>query len=66
MFSIIQRWLAKRRELRRLWQADAMELIKRDERHAYYLAQRLAARSRAMGDGQVFFIGPMLLPRLHG
>jgi hypothetical protein len=52
MFSLFQRWLEKQRELRRLWQTDALELIDRDERQAYYTAQRLAARSRAKGDSQ--------------
>lgn len=36
--------------MRRLWQEDARVLILRDERSAYYEAQRLAARSRAAGD----------------
>lgn len=55
MFSIFQRWLAKQRELRRLLQVDARKLIDRDERQAYYTAQRLAARSRVMGDSRGFF-----------
>ena len=38
------------RAIRRLWQQDARELISRDERSAYYTAQRLAARARAEGD----------------
>jgi hypothetical protein len=55
MFSNFQRWNANRRALRSLWQAAARELIERNERQAYYTAQRLAARSRALGDSQSFF-----------
>jgi len=33
---------------------DAQTLIECDECNAYYAAQRLAARSRALGDGQAF------------
>lgn len=55
MFSLFRRWYGRRQELRRLWQADALALIQSDERNAYYAAQRLAARSRAMGDWQGFY-----------
>lgn len=48
--SFLTKWLEKRRQIRGLWKADARELIARDERNAYYDAQRLAARSRASGD----------------
>lgn len=55
MLSLFRSWLQKRRQLRALWKADAQELIARDERNAYYTAQRLAARSRAAGDPNGFF-----------
>ncbi len=55
MFGWFRRWMGKRREMRRLWQADARQLIGLDERSAYYTAQRLAARSRASGDVVSFF-----------
>ncbi len=54
MLSLFRSWLQKRRQLRALWKADAQELIARDERNAYYTAQRLAARSRAIGDPNGF------------
>jgi hypothetical protein len=55
MVGPIRRWIERRRRLRRLWQDDAQALIKRDERDAYYTAQRLAARCRAHGDKNSFF-----------
>lgn len=55
MFSHFKGWLERRLALRRLWQQDAKTLIDREERTAYYAAQRLAARSRAIGDGAGFF-----------
>ena len=48
--GFLRRWIERRRAIRRLWQQDARELISRDERSAYYTAQRLAARARAEGD----------------
>jgi hypothetical protein len=48
--SFMKTWFARRRHLRSMWKADARELIARDERNAYYDAQRLAARCRAAGD----------------
>lgn len=54
MIGPFRRWIEKRRSIRRLWQADAKELIRRDERNAFYAAQRLAARARADGDLKAF------------
>ncbi len=54
MVSSFKRWIERRRALRLLWQEDAKVLIKQDERNAFYAAQRLAARSRARGDGDGF------------
>lgn len=54
MIAAWRRWIEKRRSIRRLWQADAKELIRIDERQAYYAAQRLAARARAEGDRHSF------------
>lgn len=55
MISSLMQWLEKRRGLRQLWKADAQMLVERDERNAYYTAQRLAARSRVAGDQTSFF-----------
>ena len=55
MMSHLKRWIDRRRQLRRLWQEDARDLIRRDERIAYYSAQRLAARARARGDRRAFW-----------
>ena len=55
MISTFRNWVKKRRALRELWKADARSLVQRDERNAYYIAQRLAARSRASGDPDGFF-----------
>lgn len=44
------------RIIRGRWQQDAGALVARDERAAYYEAQRLIARSRARGDtGEAFY-----------
>jgi hypothetical protein len=48
--GFLRHWIERCRAIRRLWQQDARELISRDERSAYYTAQRLAARARAEGD----------------
>jgi hypothetical protein len=48
--GFLRRWIERCRAIRRLWQQDARELISRDERSAYYTAQRLAARARAESD----------------
>jgi len=52
---MLRRWIERRRAIRRAWQADARELIERDEANAYYLAQRLAARARARRDHATAF-----------
>lgn len=49
------RWLARRRAIRARWQADARQLIRHDERGAFYEAQRRAARARADGDRGEFW-----------
>jgi hypothetical protein len=55
LLGALKRWAAKRRMIRGRWQQDARELVARDERAAYYEAQRLVARSRARGDaGEAF------------
>lgn len=50
MLGFFHRWIDRRRQLRALWQADARRLILNNELMSYYDAQRLAARSRAIGD----------------
>lgn len=52
---MIGRWLARRRAIRARWQADARDLIRHNERVAYYEAQRRAARARADGDRGEFW-----------
>lgn len=53
-FSAITTWIERRRQLRRLFQDGARELIERDSATAYYDAQRAAARARFSGDGRAF------------
>jgi hypothetical protein len=55
MFGTLFRWLQRRRDIRRRWQADARRLIGEDESRAYYSAQRRAARSRKQGDRAGFW-----------
>ncbi|NLS26471.1 hypothetical protein S2M10_14540 [Sphingomonas sp. S2M10] len=55
MFRILAAWIEKRRQIRLRWQQDAWVMIERHGRHAYYEAQRLAARSRAMQDRSGFW-----------
>ena len=55
MLSALANWIDKRREIRKRWQEDARTLIEHHERHAYYEAQRLAARSRAQGNRSEFW-----------
>ena len=55
MLTRFHHWIQKRQELRGLWKSDAQTLIVRDERNAYYDAQRLAARCRAQGDADGLF-----------
>lgn len=55
MFRALKRWIERRRAKRQLIDDDARDLIRRDERNAYYDAQRLAARSRFRGDGMGFW-----------
>lgn len=54
MIASLTAWIERRRAIRRRWKADALKLILKDERLAYYAAQRLAARSRAQGDRREF------------
>ena len=55
MLRALKRWIERRRAKRQLVDEDARDLIRRDERNAYYDAQRLAARSRFRGDGMGFW-----------
>lgn len=55
MLSILLSWIKGRQQIRARWKADAACLIQADERHAYYNAQRLAARAKAGGDESGFF-----------
>lgn len=55
MFRALAGWIEKRRQIRQRWQQDARAMIERHGRHAYYEAQRLAARSRAQGDKSGFW-----------
>lgn len=54
MLSAITAWIERRRQLRRLFQDDACQLIERDHVTAYYDAQRAAARARFARDHQAF------------
>lgn len=55
LLATFRRWTDKRRAIRRRWQQDARSLVARDERTAYYEAQRLVARSRVHGNaGEAF------------
>lgn len=49
MLRAFNRWLNRRREIRRRWQTDARLLVAHDSAGAYYEAQRRAARARAQG-----------------
>lgn len=55
MLSTLANWIHRRRQIRKRWQEDARTLIEQHERHAYYEAQRLAARSRAQGETSEFW-----------
>lgn len=55
MFRSLTDWIEKRRQIRRGWQRDAQTMVERHGRHAYYEAQRLAARSRAIRDKSDFW-----------
>ena len=55
MLSTLAGWIEKRRHIRRRWQQDARIMIEQHGRHAYYEAQRLAARNRAMQDRSGFW-----------
>ena len=52
MLKAIFAWVEGRREIRRRWREDARPLVRLHGPTAYYDAQRLAARSRAIEDGQ--------------
>ena len=54
MMRALKTWWERRRAKRQLVADDARDLIERDERTAYYVAQRLAARARFRGDGTGF------------
>ncbi len=55
MFGRLAAWIEKRRRTRQRWQQNARALIESHGRHAYYEAQRLAARSRAQGNRSEFW-----------
>ena len=55
MLRSVWRWLERRRELRRRWQADARRLVAAEEANAYYEAQRRAARARVRGEKAEFY-----------
>lgn len=55
MFRRLAAWIEKRRQIRQRWQQDARAMIEKHGRHAYYEAQRLAARSRVQGNGSEFW-----------
>lgn len=55
MLAGIGRWVARRRMIRRRWQADARTLVAADEAGAYYEAQRRAARARVRDDRAEFY-----------
>ena len=54
VLSAVTAWIERRRQLRRLFQDNARQLIERDPVTAYYDAQRAAARARFAGDGRAF------------
>lgn len=55
MFRRLAAWIEKRKQIRQRWQQDARAMIGAHGRHAYYEAQRLAARSRARGNRSEFW-----------
>ena len=55
MFRRLAAWIDKRRQIRQRWQQDARAMIATHGHHAYYAAQRLAARSRAQGNRSEFW-----------
>lgn len=55
MFRRLAAWIEERKHIRQRWQRDARSMIATHDRHAYYEAQRLAARSRAQGNGSEFW-----------
>lgn len=54
MLVTLNHWIAKRRQIRKLWQSDARRLASEFGRSAFYEAQRRAARARFSGDGDGF------------
>ncbi|NKC23509.1 hypothetical protein HED50_23620 [Ochrobactrum oryzae] len=52
MLRAILAWVERRRAIRRRWREDARRLVRLHGPTAYYEAQRLAATSRAIEDGQ--------------
>ncbi|WP_210247461.1 hypothetical protein, partial [Neoaquamicrobium microcysteis] len=52
MLRAILAWVERRHAIRRRWREDARRLVRLLGPMAYYEAQRLAARSRAIEDGQ--------------
>ncbi|WP_131522941.1 hypothetical protein [Nitrobacter sp. Nb-311A] len=54
VLSAVSGWIERRRQLRRLFQDNARQLIERDPAKTYYDAQRAAARARFSGDRQAF------------
>lgn len=50
MFKALLSFIDRRKAIRRRWEADATILIARNERSAYYDAQRLAWKGRCKGE----------------
>ena len=55
MIGAISRWIERRARIRVAWKDDAGMLLEQFGMHAYYTAQRLAARSRFRGDREGFW-----------
>lgn len=55
MYRALTDWIEKRKQIRLRWQQDARAIIDSHGRHAYYEAQRLAARSRAQRNRSGFW-----------
>ncbi|MCO5146098.1 MAG: hypothetical protein M9895_07950 [Aquamicrobium sp.] len=55
MLRVLTDWIEKRREIRRRWQRDAHAVLQSHGHHAYYEAQRRAARCRTLHDRRGFW-----------
>lgn len=53
MLSRLRAWIETRKHLRQAWRDDAGALIAQNEKEAYYVAQRLAARARARRENEL-------------